>query len=53
MVGVIDGFRWSLFAGDPPLYLPAILISALFAVCLPATAIVHFRRAEKSFADDL
>jgi lipopolysaccharide transport system permease protein len=53
MVGVIDGFRWSLFAGSPPLYWPAILISVAFAICLPVSAIVHFRRAEKSFADDL
>ena len=51
VVGVIDGFRWSIFDGQAPLYLPG------FSLCLVTTAaslwfgVRKFRSTEKSFAD--
>jgi lipopolysaccharide transport system permease protein len=49
MVGVIDGFRWSLI--DAPAPPPADLISALVGVVLLAIGIVYFHRVERRFAD--
>jgi len=51
MVGVIDGFRWSLLRGDAPLYWPAIAASAGWILVLGLTGIRYFRATEKSFAD--
>ncbi len=51
MVGVIDGFRWSVLGGQASLYLPGLALSlataALFLVC----GIWYFRKTERSFAD--
>ena len=51
MVGPIDGFRWALFRGSLPLYWPGLLISTGVSVLLLITAIIYFRRTERSFAD--
>jgi lipopolysaccharide transport system permease protein len=51
MVGVIEGFRWCLLAGDAPLPQAALLNSLLFAVVLLWFGIRYFRRVEKTFAD--
>jgi lipopolysaccharide transport system permease protein len=51
IVGAIDGFRWSVFRGAIPLYWPGLLISATMSLFLLFTAILYFRRTEKSFAD--
>lgn len=52
MVGVIDGFRWSVLGSEAsPLYLPAVYISVAFVVLLLALGITRFRRTEKTFAD--
>jgi homopolymeric O-antigen transport system permease protein len=51
LVGVIDGFRWSLMRGEAPLYWPGLLLSALVAAIVLLTGIVYFRKMEKSFAD--
>jgi lipopolysaccharide transport system permease protein len=53
MVGVIDGFRWMLFAGSPFPDWRAVLLSATVAGILLVSAGMHFRRAETSFADDI
>lgn len=51
MVGVIDGFRWSLL-GDP-LYVPGLLVSlATSLVCL-WLGVFYFRKTERSFADNI
>jgi lipopolysaccharide transport system permease protein len=52
MVGVIDGFRWALLGAEAP-YWPGLLFSILFASVLLFYAVIHFRRTEKSFADDI
>lgn len=51
MVGVIDGFRWALLAGNPPLYWPGVLVSVSVAALMLVGGIVYFRKTEQSFAD--
>ncbi len=51
MVGVIDGFRWSLLRGQSPFQLSAFLISAFITVALVASGIWYFRKMERTFAD--
>ena len=51
LVGVIDGFRWSLSGDVTTLYLPGLVLSALTAGTLLLLGIVYFRKAEKTFAD--
>jgi lipopolysaccharide transport system permease protein len=50
MVGVIDGFRWSLIGG-PDLNVPSTLASTFFATVLMATGTWYFRKVESTFAD--
>jgi lipopolysaccharide transport system permease protein len=50
MTGVIEGFRWALFAhGDPPGF--PVLVSAAVSVVLFITGGLFFKRMERSFAD--
>lgn len=51
MVGVIDGFRWCILAGQSPLYLPGLAVSAGVTAFFLWFGIRHFRKTEKSFAD--
>jgi len=51
MVGVIDGFRWSILGGEHALYWPGFLMSVVMTVLLIVTGIWYFRRTERSFAD--
>lgn len=51
MVGVIDGFRWSLLGGAVPFPTVSLLTAALITAALCATGIYYFRRTEKTFAD--
>lgn len=51
MVGVIDGFRWSLSGGRTVMNLSTILISLLVSLILLSSGFVHFRKAEREFAD--
>jgi len=51
MVGVIDGFRWSILGGAHELNLPALAVSVGVAVALLASGLAHFRRVERTFAD--
>lgn len=52
MVGVVEGFRWSLL-GTPAPVLSSVLISVLSALTLFATGLFYFRSRERSFADSL
>jgi lipopolysaccharide transport system permease protein len=50
MTGVIEGFRWALFAhGDPPSL--AVLVSVAVSGALFVTGGFFFKRMERSFAD--
>jgi lipopolysaccharide transport system permease protein len=51
MVGVIDGFRWSLLRGNSRLYWIGISASTLVAAALLISGIWYFRKMERSFAD--
>ncbi len=51
MVGVIDGFRWSILGEGSTIYLPGFFISLGVIILLLWFSIVYFRKMEKSFAD--
>jgi lipopolysaccharide transport system permease protein len=51
MVGVIEGFRWSLLRGSTPLDLVAISLSAVSVTLILISALRYFRKTEKSFVD--
>jgi lipopolysaccharide transport system permease protein len=51
MVGVIDGFRWALLAGDAQLYWPGLLLSIALTTLLCLTGVWYFRKMEDTFAD--
>ena len=50
MVGVVEGFRWSLLhSGNPPGTM--VLISGVVSIIVLITGLFYFRRMEKTFAD--
>lgn len=51
MVGVIDGFRWSLFGGRNPIYMPGLTISIVLAIVIIIGSAYYFRHMERLFAD--
>lgn len=51
MVGVIDGFRWSLLNGRTRFDWVAVLISAGVALFLFYSGFSHFQKVEREFAD--
>jgi lipopolysaccharide transport system permease protein len=51
MVGVIDGFRWSILGTESKLYLPSLFLSLGIVLILLVTGIIHFRKVERTFAD--
>lgn len=51
MVGVIDGFRWSILNGQSQLYLPGLLLGMCVVAFFLWVGVSRFRKLEKSFAD--
>jgi lipopolysaccharide transport system permease protein len=51
LVGVIDGFRWSILGGKIDVYIPGFIISIILSILLLMLGISYFRKVEKSFAD--
>jgi lipopolysaccharide transport system permease protein len=51
MVGVIDGFRWSILGGQHAIYWPGLAPSVVGVVFLVVTGIWYFRKTERTFAD--
>jgi len=51
VVGVIDGFRWSLLRGQSAIWLPSLLISIVLTFAICAGGIWYFRKTERTFAD--
>lgn len=51
MVGVIDGFRWSLLGSDISIYWPGLMVSAGLSILLFVFGIMYFNKTERSFAD--
>ena len=50
MVGVIEGFRWTLLGTEAPAF-DVIAVSAVMVVVLLLGGIVFFKRMERTFAD--
>lgn len=51
MVGVIDGFRWSIIGKSANFYMPGFILSIILTFSLFFLGIWYFRRTEKTFAD--
>jgi lipopolysaccharide transport system permease protein len=50
MVGVVEGFRWSLLGTRAPDW-STLTTSTAVVLCLFVTGLYHFRRTERTFAD--
>jgi len=51
MVGIIDGFRWSILGGDNQIYLPGLMVSIAVIILILIFSLRYFRKTEKTFAD--
>lgn len=51
MVGVIDGFRWSISGGKTPFPWQSLELALITTAILLATGIWYFRKTERTFAD--
>jgi len=51
MVGVIEGFRWSLLGGRGALSAPMLALSVVVVAAVLGSGIRYFRKTERSFAD--
>lgn len=52
MVGVVEGFRWSLLGEGQPFH-PSIFLSVPIVILLLVSGLLYFNRVEKTFADHL
>lgn len=53
MVGVIDGFRWSLLGNAFPVNWPGLFLSLTLTLLMSAGGLLYFRNMERSFADEV
>jgi lipopolysaccharide transport system permease protein len=51
MVGVIDGFRWSIIGGNSRIYLPGFFLSVGLTLVIFLLGLSYFRKTERTFAD--
>ena len=51
VVGVIDGFRWSVLGSKTDIYLPGFLCSIGISFLFLFIGIGYFRKTERAFAD--
>ena len=51
LVGIIDGFRWSLLRGESPLSWTSLSVSVAVTIMMCVIGVWHFRRTERTFAD--
>jgi lipopolysaccharide transport system permease protein len=51
MVGIIDGFRWSIVGGESPIYMPGFILSMAVIAFFLWWGVFTFRRIERGFAD--
>jgi lipopolysaccharide transport system permease protein len=51
MVGIIDGFRWSLLGAQNKMYLPSLVISIVEITAILVSGVLYFRKTERTFAD--
>jgi lipopolysaccharide transport system permease protein len=50
MVGIIDGFRWSVIPSTQ-FYWPGFILTIVFCFLILSSGIAYFRKVEKNFAD--
>jgi len=51
MVGVIDGFRWSIIGKGTSIYWPGFILSIVITILIIIWGFRYFRKTEKTFAD--
>ena len=51
MVGIIDGFRWTILGGKCNIYWPGFILSITISIIIFVIGIWYFRKSEKKFAD--
>ena len=51
LVGLIDGFRWSILGGAAPLDAASVAMSAAVTAAFVWIGVKYFRRVERGFAD--
>lgn len=51
LVGIIDGFRWSILGARAPLAVDAVVASVTVTAAALIAGVWYFRRMERSFAD--
>jgi lipopolysaccharide transport system permease protein len=51
MVGVIDGFRWSIIGEGSGIFAPGLVVSVLMTTIIFASGLWFFLKTEKTFAD--
>ena len=51
MVGVVDGFRWSILG--EPIYWPGFILSVIVVLLFLLIGIKYFRKTEKTFSDSI
>jgi lipopolysaccharide transport system permease protein len=51
VVGIIDGFRWSIIGGDSPIYWPGFVVSIGVMFFFLWLGVRTFRRTERNFSD--
>lgn len=53
MVGIIDGFRWSIMGSSATVYWPGFVLSLGIVAFMLALGVWFFRKTERSFADHM
>jgi lipopolysaccharide transport system permease protein len=51
MVGIIDGFRWSILGASSPLIAGSLVSTVVVSAGVTVLAVWYFRRTERQFAD--
>jgi lipopolysaccharide transport system permease protein len=51
IVGIVDGFRWSILGGNNPIFAASLYLSLSITLALLISGVWYFRRTERSFAD--
>jgi len=51
MVGVIDGFRWSIIGKGTTIYWPGFILSIVITILIIIWGFWYFRKTERTFAD--
>jgi lipopolysaccharide transport system permease protein len=53
MVGIIDGFRWSILGHENTIYWPSLATSVVGVTVLIVSGLWYFRKTERTFADTI